>query len=177
MVLFGKKTAGDLKREVEEVKRAIDLQLPTKEELIKESQKNIPVVEEKQKPIYKKEEVGIEERQKPKVAPIFIKLEKYNNILLSLFEIRRGLEAIKNIFSYLSELEKLKSESFKVLHDMVSNIDRKLAYLDSEFLRPPGFEFEITAETALEPSSLEGIIEGMRAKLEELKARAESISK
>ncbi len=176
-MLFGKKKEA-VNKELQEIKEAVDEPLPTREDLGNiELKKDIPAEEHEagQKVLTGIEEQKLQPQPKPVPAPIFIKLDRYKNILGSLTEIRKGLEAIRNIFSYVSELEKMKSESFKMLHDMMAKIDKKLAHLDSEFLKPPGFESEVSPEVAFEPSNLEGIIDNMRNKIDDLRSQIDNI--
>ncbi len=182
MDLFGRKKV-EVSRDLQEIKEAVDIPLPTKEDLANirpgEMRREAPMPVPRAVPVASaapmpEEAPAAEERPKQPVAPIFIKLDRYHTILSSLTEVRKGLDAIKNVFAYISELEKMKSESFKMLHDMVAKMDKKLTYLDSEFLRPPGFEAP-ESQQAMEPGNLEDMISSMRGKIDELRSQIEGI--
>ncbi len=194
MDLFGKKKT-DVMRDLEDIKRAVDVPLPTREDLersrMAETRRevNVPVRRqevsrpleeypraEQQMPRPLEEYPRAEQKPKPPTAPIFIKLDRYQIILTAMAEVKKGLDTIKNIFSYVSELEKMKSESFRMLHDMVAKIDKKLVFLDSEFLRPPGFEEEASPEMTMSPGNLENVIDSMKGRIDELRSQIEDIS-
>jgi len=144
---------------MENIKQAVDVQLPTKEDLQRTEGLSVPNYGGPAMDIRPAGDVtGVDAKQQGG-APLFIKLDRYNKILTSLFEVRKSLENLKNVFSYVSELERMKSDSFKMLHDVVAKMDQKLDYLDSEFLRPPGFESQSTTpQMTMESTSLENIV-------------------
>ncbi len=179
MFKFGKKKAAQ-GMELEQIRQAVDVSLPTKDDLEALSKAGVQPAETPVRLLGTEPEQPAE--QKPTTAPLFVKLDRYNNILVALSEIKKGLEAIKNVFSYVSELENLKSDSFRMLHDMVERIDKKLLFLDSEFIKPPEFadvSKKVATKTGAgvyaETAGLEDIIKNMKNKIEDIRGQIETV--
>ena len=109
-----------------------------------------------------------EQREKPSFAPLFVKLDKYKQILNTLVELKTSIAAIKNSFNVLNELQKLEMESMKMIQTSVEKMDKRLVALDSEFLRPSGFHEEMPPEL-YSPDSLGGVINDLRGQIEQLR--------
>ncbi len=153
MPLFGRKKEQIEKeiKDIEEIKQAIE---PVK----------APKIEEK-----------IPELEKPTFAPLFVKLDKYRKILDSLTELKTALEAINNAFTTLNELEKLKAESLKAIENAVEKVGKKTIALDSEFLRPSGYQEEVPSEL-LATESLGSTITDLKSQIEQIKSELQSVS-
>jgi len=148
-----------------------------------EEKKEVPTVrmelpkEEEEKEVPKEEEKEVVER--PAFAPIFIKLDKYRHILNTINELKRTMITIKNVLGFLNEMERLREDSLKMIQESVGKIDKKLAALDAEFLRPSGFREEIPREEVYrveaEPVALEGILSDLKSRIEELRSSTERL--
>jgi hypothetical protein len=79
----------------------------------------------------------IMERQ---TVPVFVKLERYNQILQSMDELKRSLEVIKETVDVFNELERVKTDNLKMLQSAIDRVDKKILTLDSTFTRPSGYE-------------------------------------
>lgn len=121
------------------------------------------------------EEVRPEEVKKPAFAPLFVKLDRYRQILYLMNELKTTMVAIKNAFSVLTEVDKLREESSKMIKSAIDKVDKRLVDLDSEFLRPSGFQEEFPSET-YSVESLEGIVGNLKEQVNQLKAELESMS-
>jgi predicted RNase H-like nuclease (RuvC/YqgF family) len=141
MAIFGKKKK-------EEVK------LPTIETILQEK----PVKEIKQEPQPIKQE-----------APLFVKIEKYNQILRSINELKSCVGAMKNAFVVLDRVETLKKEGLNALQEAIENSERKLSFLNSELLKPSGYAEEVKAES-FKAEDLEGVLSELKSQVDQLKA-------
>jgi len=150
MAIFGK-------RKKEEVK------LPTIEELLQEKHTEGfmqgPVQEFKQ-------ELSVNHES---TAPLFVKVEKYEQIFSSINELKSCLANMKSAFIVLNRLENLKKESLDVLQETIENSERKLSFLNSELLKPSGYEEEIRTER-YKVEDLEGILDELRSQVNHLKS-------
>jgi predicted RNase H-like nuclease (RuvC/YqgF family) len=102
-------------------------------------------------------------------APLFVKVEKYEKIFSSINELKSCLANMKNTFTVLNRLENLKKESLNVLQEAIENSERKLSFLNSELLKPSGYEEEIKIER-YKVEDLEGILDELRSQVDHLKA-------
>lgn len=119
------------------------------------------------------EEKPVETKKEPaQFAPLFIKLDRYKNILHQMAEIKMTMLTVKNTLSVINEMDKLKGDSMKMIQDAVERVEKKLTTLDTEFLKPSGFHEMMPQQMAREDihnelDALRGQIEAMRYEMEE----------
>jgi chromosome segregation ATPase len=150
-----------------------EVRLPTSEELEMNVGQFKPVeqlIKETERP------KGAQPKQeRPAFAPLFIKLDRYKQILNSITELKTTLVMIKNSLSVLNELEKLKSDNLKMIEKAIERFDKRISALDSEFLRPSGYHEELPEELyGIE--SLEATLTGLRDQVNHLKAELENLA-
>jgi len=188
MVFFRKKKREEAIKEIkdlvegrkvpEEVKETGEKEvLEEKEETPKEEveKKAEEVTEEKrEKEVEEKKEEVVHERR-PAFAPLFVKLERYRAVLDTINDLKTALLMVKNALNIQRQIEGLKEENRRFLEAAVRKIDKKIASLDAEFLRPAGFEEEYPPVT-YEPSGLEGVVEDLKKQIESLKSELKTIT-
>ncbi len=195
MALFGKKR----KEEIQEIKQAI--QLPTLEKIMAGiekpvEQKPVQKLEEKlseipeekpfiikpnverlaqRMPEHKLPEMPNEEiQEKMSFAPLFVKLDRYKQILNTMNYLKNTMNMIKNTFSILNELEKIRMENLRLVQETIEKADKKILTLDSEFMRPSGF-IEDRPEIG-DVESLEVTLVDLRDQVNQLKAELKSMT-
>lgn len=170
MPIFGRKKEAEEK--IQELKKAIEMPIERAEAAVEKIEAPVEKIEPEKKTVEPEEAV---EAEKPSFAPLFIKLDRYKKILSSMNEIKLTMVTIKNAFSVLSELDKLRAENLKMIKGALEKLDKKLLSLDSEFLRPTGFREEFIPDMYT-AESLEGIIADLKSQVEQLKAELQSMS-
>jgi hypothetical protein len=129
--------------------------------------KLIAVKKIEQEPEYEDEETEAPE-EAAHFAPLFVKIDRYREILNSMNSIKNTLTMIKNTFSVMSELDKLRAENSRVIQEAIDKVDKKILTLDSEFLRPSGF-----IEDAPELHDIHGLqstIMDLRSQIDQMKS-------
>ena len=185
MVFFRKKKKEEAIKEIkdliegrkvpEEVKETEEVEVPgEKEETPKEEVEKEPEEKREKEVEEKKEEVVVPERR-PAFAPLFVKLERYRAVLDTINDLKTALLMVKNALNIQRQIEGLKEENRRFLEAAVRKIDKKIASLDAEFLRPAGFEEEYPPVT-YEPGSLEGVVEDLKKQIESLKSELKTIT-
>ncbi len=120
----------------------------------------------------KKEEVKTEAKEsKPTFAPLFIKLERYKQILEIMEYLKNTMGMIRNNFAVLAELEKLRADNLKMIQMTVEKVEKKLKELDSEFLRPEGFEEK--TEEYRDITELQTTLSNLDKKIKDLQSELE----
>jgi chromosome segregation ATPase len=104
-------------------------------------------------------------------APLFVKIERYKEVLNLLSEIKTTIVTLKNAFSVINELEKLRSETMKTIQASLNRVDTKVLSLDREFLRPKGYEEELPEHFEPEVENLSVIVEDLKSQVEKLKSK------
>jgi hypothetical protein len=174
MVFFGRKKKEE---NVEEIRGLVEgTQVPEdapemiEGEAIPEEIPKPATIEEKRR----EEEKQPELQRKSGFAPLFVKIDKYRSILSSISDIKTTLIMIKNAFMIQKEIEGLRDENKKMLELAISKLDKKIITLDSEFLRPTGFEEEFPSQI-YESGGIEGVVDDLKKQIEGLKTELKTI--
>jgi hypothetical protein len=187
MPLFGRKKEVN---EIQEIKKAIEQPPETEEhsdviEMLRRSiespiqrpiepmEKTIPPLQIEEFSKKLPEPAAEEQKERPSFAPLFVKLDKYKQILNSLVELKTTIAVIKNAFAVLNELERLKLENLKMIESSIEKMDKKLVSLDSEFLRPSGFHEDIPAQM-YSPENFEAILNDLRNQIGQLRSEIQT---
>jgi len=117
----------------------------------------------------------VQEPQKPAFAPLFVKIEKYRSVLSHINDLRTTIIMLKNALSIQKQIEGLRDENRKFLELAINKMDKKIVSLDTEFLRPKGFEEEFSPAT-YETEGLEGVVSDLKKQIEGLKSELKTIT-
>jgi hypothetical protein len=112
---------------------------------------------------------------KPEAAPLFIKIEKYNQILSSIGELKNRVASMKNVFVVLDRLDDLKKECLSALQEAIENSEKKMTFLNSELLKPSGYKEEVRREV-YRAEDLEGILGELKDQVNRLKTELKQVS-
>jgi hypothetical protein len=189
MIFFRKKKEED----VEDIKNLVVgnkapetdqvLQVPT-EDKIPEILENLggrkveERIERKTFPVSEVEKTEIPtsaEEKKPAFAPLYVKIDKYRSLLNTINDLKTTVIMIKNSLGLQKEIEGLRDENRRLMEAAISKIDKKIVMLDSEFLRPQGFEEEFPPPI-YETEGLEGVVTDLKKQIEGLKSELQTIS-
>ncbi len=169
MGLFGRKKPEERpKTDIQEIKKAVveefnpetfSVQIPPKKP------EEPPKIFEPQK----------KEEKKPRFAPLFVKIDRYDSVLNLLNDLKATVMMVKNVIVVQKEIEKLAEENRRLIEDSVNKIDDKLLRLDSEFMRPKGFKEQFKTSAGTKPG-LESVVDELKSQVEDLKSELENIS-
>lgn len=154
MPLFGRKKK-EKKREVREA-----------EELVKSLEK-----EEREKKLKMPE---AKKPERPEFAPLFVRLNRYKQILHEMNYLKTTMGMVKNSLSILNELDRLRKDNLKIIQEAVGKVEKRLLTLDSEFMRPSGFTERVPEIRDVE--SLEVTMADLRREIDRLKGELEQIA-
>jgi hypothetical protein len=156
------------KKKNEEISQPMAEKLPTMEELPRIGDFTFP----KEPEAETKEEVAQEEQGK--ATPLFIKLEKYEEILNTMAEVKSVINSLKNSFFVLNESEKMRSETIEIIKENIDRIERRINALDSVLLKPPGYEQMPVAEES-KTEEVRDVLSSLRLQIDQLKQELETI--
>ncbi len=71
-------------------------------------------------------------------APLFIKIEKYKDVISTVQEMKLFVSSVKNVFSIMQEAEHVKQDSLGILKVTLQRLEKAVLEMDSELLRPHG---------------------------------------
>jgi len=183
-MLFRRKKE-EVKPEFQEVQ---EVKLPTLEEINKESVgekqvseevKPIQIEEKIEKPTLPLPETKVEPERKikieelRKVAPLFIKLEKYEEILNTIADVKSVLNLLKDSFSVFEENEKIRTETIEAIKENIERVGEKISSLDSILLRPAGYEERREKEFRAE--EVKDTLSALKSQIDKLKQELHSL--
>ena len=125
-------------------------------------------------PRVEEERIPSRVEEKASFAPLFVKLDRYRQILGTMNYLKNTMNMVKNTFSILNELEKIRMENLKLIQETIEKADKKIMTLDSEFMRPSGFTDEIPEFADVE--SLEATLVDLRDQVGQLKSELKNMA-
>lgn len=99
-------------------------------------------------------------------APLFVKVEKYREILSSVQEMKIFISGVRQLFNILNELEAVRSDTIKIMRATVQRLEKGVMEIDTYLLRPRGLIAEARGEEA---SHIETSLEELQRQLGELR--------
>ncbi|MEM5772728.1 MAG: hypothetical protein QXL86_00665 [Candidatus Aenigmatarchaeota archaeon] len=183
-MLFGRKKTEEIKKEELEPQ---DIKLPTIEEIKTEGEK---VIVQPKVSNLKIEEEGIEIPNQPstekalderklrieelrKNVPLFIKLERYEEVLDTVEELKNILKLIKDSFYVLDENERIRNETQEAIKENMRRFEERMASLDSILLKPS--TQEETSETKTQRSGeMKDTLTALKTQIDKLKEELEA---
>ncbi len=109
------------------------------------------------------------------LAPVFVKISKYKDILNSVNYLKMGFNVIKNQIEILSRIESIQRENMKLLYSVLEKVNNQLAKLDSEFTRPVDFMKEVSDMKVQDIEGLESTINDLKSQIDQLKSEVETM--
>jgi len=106
-------------------------------------------------------------------APLFVKVEKYREILSSVQEMKIFISGVRQLFNMLNELEAVRGDAIKIMRATVQRLEKGVLEIDTELLRPRGLIAEARGEEASHIESslseLQKQLGDLRRELQEMK--------
>ena len=76
-------------------------------------------------------------------APLFVKVEKYRDMLHTVIEMKLFVSGTKQVFTILQELEAIRGDALKIMRATVQRLEKSLTEIDTELLRPRGINMDV----------------------------------
>jgi hypothetical protein len=71
-------------------------------------------------------------------APLFVKVDKYRDLISGLQEMKLFVSSVKDIFGLMQEIENIRSDALNIMKVTVQRLEKSVIEMDSELLRPKG---------------------------------------
>ena len=111
------------------------------------------------------EEMPVVERETG--APLFVKVDKYRDIIKSVQEMKLFVASTKQVFTVLHEIESLRADTLNVLRATIQRLERSITEIDTELVRPHGVS--VAAEESTEVTHIESSLNDLQKQLLDLK--------
>ena len=112
------------------------------------------------------------QKTEKEIAPLFVKIEKYKEVITNIQEVKILLKGLKNVFNLLYEIEQVRNDAVKLLSTTLQRIERSLIELDASLLRPGEFEPYTTSDMGSIEQALSQLtqqLSALRSELEKTK--------
>ena len=111
------------------------------------------------------------EPERPQVAPLFVKMDKYRQILTTIGNLKTALMIVKNSLATLQQIEKVRDTTFNIVKDVADKMDEKLISLDNDLLRPAGYydSAQVSPEHQ-DIRTIEATVADLQGQIEQLKS-------
>ncbi len=110
--------------------------------------------------------------EKPETAPLFIKIEKYKDILQNLHDMKRTVSNISEILKIRNELETIRNQSNEALQKSFEKFIGLADQLDREFIAPRVMKPFIKTENI---ERIDGFVSEIQNEMDNLKKSLDSL--
>ena len=108
-------------------------------------------------------------------APLFVKVDKYKETLTTIQEMKIFVSGIKQLFTILHELETVRTDAVKIMRATIQRLERNLLEMDTELLRPKGFELSELRHEDLEVHNIEDSLGDLQKQLASLRKELQDL--
>jgi hypothetical protein len=102
--------------------------------------------------------------QPSQTAPLFVKVERYKEILETVAKLKGTVANIESVFKAREAIDGLKQDADALMQRQVQVCNDCITALDSAFVRPPALEQMVVAQ----PEVIEGDLQMLSSKLSQL---------
>jgi len=110
------------------------------------------------------------------LAPVFVKVSKYKDILNTVNYLKMGFGVIRSQIAILSKLIKLERDNMDLLYAALEKVGGQLNKLDSDFTKPVDFMQEVADMKAQDVRGLETSMEDLKTQIEKLRSEVETLA-
>ncbi|MDI6721045.1 MAG: hypothetical protein QMD85_01550 [Candidatus Aenigmarchaeota archaeon] len=107
-------------------------------------------------------------------APLFVKIDKYRDIIGEIQELKSFVSNLKQTFTILHEIESIRSDTLKIMRASLQRLEKSVLEVDAELVRPKGISLE-TVQGKEEIVHIEGSLTDLQKQLNELKRELQDI--
>ena len=113
--------------------------------------------------------------EKDEGAPLFVKVDKYRSLIISVQEMKNYIAGLKQLFNVMYDIETMRGDTLKILKATTVKLEKTLTEIDYELLRPKGYETEELGVEEPEVMHLEESLSDLQRQLQELKRELQEL--
>lgn len=125
-----------------------------------------PIEEMPTAPIITKQTLAV---QQDIAAPLFVKVDKYREVLTTLNEVKLFMSGVKQLFNLMNEIETVRNDALNIMRATVDRMERAVVEIDSDLLRPKGISLAGYDRTSSEIMHVEQTLGDLQNQLLDLK--------
>ena len=109
-------------------------------------------------------------------APLFVKVEKYHELITTIHELKLFLASTKQIFTLVNEIESVRTDAHNVLRATLQRLERSVTEMDAGLLRPKGLDTHYESHESSDVNHIETSLNDLHKQLMELKREFQTLS-
>lgn len=109
--------------------------------------------------------------ERPRFAPLFVKIDRYQEILNSVENLKSILLGVRDLLNLMQQLDRIKIESETLLNKNIQEVILNISNMDKEFIRPKGVRAEEPAIQNAEYERVGNYIGDLQRELDNLKSQ------
>lgn len=109
-------------------------------------------------------------------APLFVKVEKYRELITTIHELKLFLQSTKQLFTLVNEIESVRSDAYTVLRATMQRLEKSITEMDSGLLRPRGLDAGYEPRQSEDVNHIESSLDDLHKQLMELKREFQQLS-
>ena|SRR5438445_1656743 len=115
-------------------------------------------------------------------SPVFVKMEKYKNILVAFESLKSSIDNLRISFTALVDMEKIRSDNMEKMKDSIDKVEGTLIDLDREFVRPSEMELphhQLKATPKGKPAAnkeLDTTVSELKSQIDALKEKLKEVA-
>lgn len=148
------------KKEVQEIKKAVEGQEP----------RDIPPMPESSAI-----SISAPPKQQPQGAPLFVKIEKYTDVLLKLDKSKEEIRSLAALLTLLMGIEETRKSAEMTIKNHIASLTEILISLDDDFVQPQEAE-GLVRERREVKSDVERYVNDLQRELKNLKSELSKIN-
>ncbi|MBU3957576.1 MAG: hypothetical protein KKB25_00705 [Nanoarchaeota archaeon] len=116
--------------------------------------------------------------ERPRFAPLFVKIDRYREILNSIENLKSILLGVRDLLNLMQQLDRIKIESETLLNKNIQEVIMNISNMDKEFIRPKGVNVEETAHDMHDNMGYEKVgsyIGDLQRELDNLKSQLQTL--
>ncbi len=108
-------------------------------------------------------------------APLFVKVEKYREVLTALQEVKLFVSGVKHLFAIINEIDAVRADATNIMRATVDRLEKSVIEIDSELLRPRGITLTDHDRTSTEIGHVEQSLNDLQAQLADLRGELQGV--
>lgn len=116
--------------------------------------------------------------ERPRFAPLFVKIDRYQEILNSVENLKSILLGVRDLLNLMQQLDRIKIESEALLNKNIQEVIINISNMDKEFIRPKGINVENSVPELRDNAGYEKVgsyIGDLQRELDNLKSQLQTL--
>ncbi len=112
--------------------------------------------------------------ERPRFAPLFVKIDRYHEILNTIQNLKSTLLGARDLLNLMQQLDRMKIEAETLLQKNIQEVVLNISNMDKEFVKPKGIQTEEHPVPDMEYEKVECYVGDLQRELDNLKSQLQT---